>query len=154
MTSLCECGCGQEISPLDPCPFFKKQSCQRLWMWSQHVPEHEQARKRSEMRFFHELWTGVRWSEVFDFFDHASLPWACAVANTQLGSVASNLVPFRLDRPEEEQDALRVAVYRWNVLVAANDNMDYLREEDMLPDWVWELRKPSQVYGAKRSVTR
>jgi hypothetical protein len=29
----CECGCGQVIDPaVDPCPFFKGQACQQLWL--------------------------------------------------------------------------------------------------------------------------
>ena len=126
----CGCGCGSVILPHDPDPFFKGPQCQRLWLWSINLPEGEQATRRAEMRFFHELWVCEPWHRQVDFYDHVSVAGLRGVANGILQDVD---LDFRLFGVDEEENWMRVVVYRWNEIRQARG--EYRRPTQLLPEW-------------------
>lgn len=140
MTEQCGCGCGEEITCLDPDPFFKRYPCQRLWMWSRTLPEGEQATRRAEMRYFHELWMCEPWSQIVEFHPTASLDMLRGVANGVLQDIDAD---FRLFNWDEMEDVMRVLVYRYWRLT---NHPGFLRMHDLVPSWVLVERDPTDYW--------
>lgn len=137
MNELCGCGCAEQITPADPDPFFKRYPCQRLWLWSQALPEGERATRRAEMRFFHELWMCEPWSRIVEFHDAVDLHMLRQVANVVLQDIDANFRPFNWD---ETEDVMRMLVYRYWRLT---DRPGFLRMPDLVPPWLLVERDSS-----------
>lgn len=147
MIDVCGCGCGAVIDRHHPDPFFRYPQCQRLWLWSLHLPEGERVTRRAEMRFFHELWVCEPWASQMDFYDHVSLPALRQVANGVLQDID---VDLRLFTSDEVEDYMRVLVYRWWRM---RSEFGYLRAWDLVPEWVL-IERDTSDYWRKFLETR
>lgn len=134
--------------PHDPDPFFKGPQCQRLWLYSQRLPEGEQASWRAEKRFFHELVLCQNWRMVIDFYPEVSVHYLRGVANGILQDVDFD---FRLFGEDEEENWMRVVVHRWNEIQKARG--EYRHPTQLLPEWAM-LSQETGTYWRDRLGAR